>query len=336
MDWIERYIDAVARRLPQQQRGAAEQDLRSMIDGLAKTKAQGGIPTDEDIRAVLQELGHPRKMADKYRGRRQYMISPDYFDLYWLILRIVLLAVGGATLLALVIQIAIQPPSSFGAGLGSLISGIWQALLSAFAMVTIIFALNERFNPQAGKWAESLDKDWKVEDLPPAIRPALKISKSDPIVAIIFTLIFAVLLNTNPDLFGLYFKQNDTLNIVPLFSPRLTGALLWINFSLICTILLESVKLAVGHWTILLAGLQILLKIPGLLVGVWLFSDDSIFNTAFFQSLETLFHTGGAATAPGLPGIIRKVIIAVIIIGFLADGLTAVIKAGRILLKGKK
>jgi len=149
-------------------------------------------------------------------------------------------------------------------------------------------------------------------------------------------LIFAVLLNVNPGLFGLYIRQNETLNITPLFSSRLTDALLWINFSLICTILLECVKLAVGHWTILLAGMQILFKIPGVLIGVWLFSDDSIFNTAFFQSVEKLFHTGGAATAPALPGIIRSIIIAIMIIGFLVDGLTAVVKAGRILLKVKK
>ena len=94
-DLIERYLYAVAKRLPKEQRADIEKELAGLIDDMLAEKAAGGEPSPEDVRAVLLELGKPADLAAKYRGSKNCLIGPDYYGFYITVLKIVLAAVAG-------------------------------------------------------------------------------------------------------------------------------------------------------------------------------------------------------------------------------------------------
>lgn len=333
--WIDRYVYDVIRHLPANQRSDIDQELHSLIEDLLQKRTGGREPDEADILAVLQELGAPRKLADNYRGTPQYLIGPRFYDLYWLVLRIVMAAVAFGMIVALSIQMVVQPPENVWQALGDVFNSIWQAVVGAFGMVTLIFALNERYNHAADAKLPNLDEDWKPADLPQITSTSLRIPRSEPIVSIIFTLILMVILNVNVDLIGAYFQENGAWVSIPFFSSVLRDNLLWINGVLLLGIVLESVKLIVGSWSLALAGLHFMLKIPGLILGVWLWSNPALLNPDFFARLSDIFKADMADVSVLLPDNIRRVILFLIIFGFIIDCIKPFVKSIRILLDKK-
>lgn len=333
--WIDRYVHDVVRHLPTNQRSDIDQELRSLIDDLIQKRAGDREPDESDVLAVLQELGAPRRLADNYRGTPQYLIGPRFFDLYWLVLRIVMAAVAFGVIVAMSIQLVVQPPDNVWQAFGDVFGSIWQSVVGAFGMVTLIFALNERFNHAADAKLPNLDEDWKPADLPQITSTSLRIPRSEPIVSIVFTLILMVILNVNVDLIGAHFPMNGAWVSIPFFSSVLRDNLLWINGALLLGIILESVKLIAGSWSLALAGLHFLLKIPGLILGVWLWSNPALLNPDFFTRLSDLFDADMAGFQFMLPDNIRRVVLFLIIFGFIIDCIKPFVKSIRILVEKK-
>lgn len=340
MDLIERYIYAVIHQLPPRKRADAETDLRNKIDALLIQRVSGQPPQPEDIDTVLRALGDPRKMADKYRGSSRYLIGPVLFETYWLVLKIALPAVSFAILLATAIKLAVDPPEVIWQSLGEIIGGLYNALLGAFGIITLIFALLEYFNvPLGEKMAGRQNKtqpEWQPGQLPAVPRDALRIKRSEPIVAIIFTLIFLIVINVNLNLIGIYIQQGETLQIIPLFSDLFRNFLPWINLSLVLSILVEVIKLISGRWTLLIVTGSIVQKIIALIVGLETFTNAQVFNYNFFAEISRVFQTEGAVDPASLAATICKILIIVIIVGFVIDVLTTGWKAVRIMLDRRK
>lgn len=336
MELIERYIYAVVRHLPPRQRADIEKELRSLIEDMLQQRTAGQPPKTEDIEAVLIELGDPGKMADNYRGSARFLIGPAFFEIYWLVLRIVLIAVGFALLLASAIQLAVNPPGQPLQAVGELFSGLINGLFSAFAIVTLIFALNEYFNPQAREKLQEMKDKWQPSQLPAIPSGSLRIKRSEPIVGIIFMLVFLCVININLDLIGVYISDSNGLKIIPLFSELFRGFLPWINVSIILSIIIESVKLITGRWTLPLVAGSLVQKTFSLVIGLWIFSDSRIFSSSFFSEIQDMFQKTGSQLPVDLAAKICKIIIIVIVIGFVIDVLTTGWKAIRIMLDRRR
>ncbi|HKY55046.1 MAG TPA: permease prefix domain 1-containing protein [Anaerolineales bacterium] len=84
MNLIERYIAAVGRYLPEKERGDIEAEIRSMLeDMIDERNQQTGKPVhDEVVVAVLEELGDPKLLAQKYAPAKRYLIGPDWYEAY--------------------------------------------------------------------------------------------------------------------------------------------------------------------------------------------------------------------------------------------------------------
>jgi hypothetical protein len=78
---IESYVAAVGERLGAARRTAVEAELRaSILDAL---EARGASPeSDEDVIAVLEELGSPDRVAAGYEPQRAYLVGPALYP--WL------------------------------------------------------------------------------------------------------------------------------------------------------------------------------------------------------------------------------------------------------------
>jgi hypothetical protein len=87
---IERYVFEVARRLPEKEREDVKRELTANIMDMLSDN-----PSDEEIADVLNELGDPAKLSEKYRQHPRYLISPAMFETYLRTIKIVLPIAGG-------------------------------------------------------------------------------------------------------------------------------------------------------------------------------------------------------------------------------------------------
>ena len=89
MDLIERYVYEVGRQLPRKNRADIQVELKStLVDTLEDRVA--GEPTQEDEIELLKEFGPPQKVAASYWPQGQYLIGPNLFPLFRMVVAIVL------------------------------------------------------------------------------------------------------------------------------------------------------------------------------------------------------------------------------------------------------
>lgn len=165
-DLLQRYIAAVARRLPSGDAAAQAKtadivaELREVLLSTieAKEEALGRAATNDEVADVLKAFGHPVVVASRYRGN-EYLIGPSYYPWFWHVQRI---AVGGA----LVIGFGIATVRGLGSdepiraamrGMGSAI----EIALVVFGVVTALFIAAER-----GKLDLKWSGQWDPRDLP--------------------------------------------------------------------------------------------------------------------------------------------------------------------------
>ena len=85
MDMIDRYLNAVAAQLPQDERADIVAELRDLILSRfeAKEEELGRALTEDEQEAILREIGHPLVVAARYRKGPDSLVGPQLFP-YWL------------------------------------------------------------------------------------------------------------------------------------------------------------------------------------------------------------------------------------------------------------
>lgn len=63
---INRYVQAIVDRLPFWVKKRAEKDLKKVVYAMLHDYCEGERPTGRDVRAIIQELGRPSEVADRY------------------------------------------------------------------------------------------------------------------------------------------------------------------------------------------------------------------------------------------------------------------------------
>jgi len=271
---------------------------------------------------------------DKNEKNERYLIGPAFFDLYWLVLRIVLAAAGGGVLLALLIETAANPPTNSWETVARIFGSVINAIFMAFGAVTIIFALNERFNPQAREAVAKINIPGHLSKPKQLASSGLLIKKADPIVAIVFMVIALIVINVSIDLIGFYVVTDQQTTITPLFSDLFARFLPWLNLSIVLNIILEGFKLVTGRWTLPLVIGSIVQRTIGLIITLQMFADTKIFNVAFFDEVDRVFNATQTQMPLDLPARIAQAIIIIAIFGYCIDLLTIVWKGIRILSGG--
>src|SRR5690349_12729581 len=90
-DLIERYVYAVTRNLPENQRDDVSKELNATIEDMVADRMKKSTKSrNKVIRDVLNELGRPEKLAENYTNSKNYLIGPEWFFQYKKVLFIVL------------------------------------------------------------------------------------------------------------------------------------------------------------------------------------------------------------------------------------------------------
>jgi hypothetical protein len=236
---IEQYVDAVTKTLPERDRGEVAKEVRNMISELVQAMP-ANLTEQQKLINVLEKLGDPLLLADQYRGYRQYLIGPKYYQLYLSVLKIVLMAVFlGISIATIVGAFSNQLPLQL---ISDYLGNLFEALLQGAAWVTIIFAIME--HNQAPMEANS----WKVSDLKPVTNHKAKIGFSEPVFGIVFAIIGFILLYFRADVFATYFMKDNIMIKMPIFGAGLLAQHWLLIAILVVTLVKEGLKLLWGSW----------------------------------------------------------------------------------------
>ncbi len=281
-EWIKRYTHAVARQLPERQREDIERELSGLITEKIDDRLQGRVATDADIKAVLTEMGDPRRLADRYRGRPRTLIGPELYPTYLTILTITLGAVAIAMLVAFIVQTVVTP----GGVIDHLLAGLanlFNAAAQAFAWVTVSFALAERFGDAKQLSAAAVGSDWTPADLPELPERSLYIGRGEPIASIVFTAVFTALVTVALNIFGIWvFDSGRGGQVVSFLNADVFRTYLPFIWALAAlSIVNEILKLATGRWTARLIAFDLFVDACNFALALFIFSNPAIWNPEF-------------------------------------------------------
>jgi hypothetical protein len=286
VELVNRYVYAVIQKLPVKQRADIEKELRGLIEDLLDERVQGERVTDRDTEAVLLVLGKPGDLAAKYKGHKRYLISPEMFDIYLAVLKIVLISISIGLSAVFVIKLIVDPmlvAQSFGQYVASLITAAAQG----FAWVTLGFALTEYAGVKKSKLGLETRKEWKPADLPEIPDPKNQIKPIEPISGIIFSVLILVVFTFSVDLLGVYsFHEGEAATIVPFFHEDVFLQylpLMWAVLSI--GILRDCFKMIARKWTKKIVAYHVVFNVVSFVLVLVMFSDPAIWNPDFMKEM---------------------------------------------------
>jgi hypothetical protein len=292
MNMVDLYVAEVGRNLPQKNRADLEQEIRSLIEDAIEDAAQTqGRPADEALVVeVLKKFGAPEAMAASY-GKPGYLIGPRLYPTFLTVLRIVL----AIALAVSAISAGLQLGQSADSGrtivevitevFTVLFSAVFGALVAAFGNVALIFALLERFLPESTWTGDEKEFDpRKLKAEPDADR----ISIADPVLGVVFTVAFMLVLNVYPHWIGIFSLVDGRWVGVPALTEAFFRYLPFINLLLVADIVRYALMLQQGRWTEGLRWLAVGQKIATVGLLAWMLSGPAVigFSATDLAALE--------------------------------------------------
>jgi hypothetical protein len=249
MNLIDKYISEVGDYLPGRMKADIQAEIRSLIEDMLDERSQLSNRARDDkglVVEVLKEFGSPKKVASSYLPQR-YLIGPQLFPIFMMVLRVVFLVVIIVTLVTMSVSI-VQNAHSIDEGIKiftqTLINFVTSAL-SIFGNIVFIFALVEWLSPKVLKekietWDPlSLDLEEESERVKPM----------EMIWGVFFTIVAILIFNFYSHIIGMvYVTEDGTWMRFLNFSAEFYRYLPWLNLLWGLDIVLSIVIARAGRW----------------------------------------------------------------------------------------
>lgn len=325
-DQIDRYVYQVSRFLTGKNKDDIEKEIRTLIDDMLDTRCQDRYASKDDLTAVFAELGKPSELAARYNDSKRYLIGPALFPIYSSVLKVVLGFVIAATLLSNVLSII------SGSFTWTNLGNIFSEALGFFAIVTIVFAFVE-WKGLSIDAIFSGEMDGKMDgifngkiNLPPVPEMKARISRSEPIVGLVFLGIFIVVFAFAPQYIG--FWNAEGAEFVSIFDLAVIRSVLWIFLiSFAASAVKEIIKLIEGRYTIRLMLVTIFCNAVNLILVIYIIRNYPIWNDNFpAQFMAAAQISGLTILRDNWNLITRDICIGLIAFGTTVDTLSCIIK----------
>ncbi len=276
MNLIDKYVSEVSRRLWKKNRKDIEKELKSTLEDMLEEKVGNREATEEDVVELLKEYGNPKKVASSYNNPDKFVIGPKVFDLYLMVLKIVLAVVFALTILGSGISLAFSETENVFLELLLIIPNILSAGIGAFGGVTIIFALIEHFSDEE---IDIKDDEWEPKDLPEAVEDYDKVNVLSIITKIILIIFALVVFNFYPDKIPIFYQSGgDWVFASALNMEALSKFLPYWNILWIVSIVLSFIILIKGKWNLITKILDILLSVFSIIILAMMIKGPNIIN----------------------------------------------------------
>jgi len=273
---IDRYVLAVARRLPASNREDVARELRATIDDMLDAR---GSRDQGAVRDVLTELGDPAVLAAGYRSGPQHLIGPEVYGPFLETLR---------RILAIALPVVVGIQLLFGdwgsdRSVASIVIGAIAGALQVGVHVVVWTALTFIVIERSGAAREVADggEGWTPDDLP-ALPRQRQITLGELIGAVVVLALIPA---------GLLWQRyrspyEEAGDPIPLFDPDLWDLWIPVLFGIVVVNLgLEGWKYAVGHWTLPLVVANLAVNVAFVGYFALLFSREDVWNPAYAAEL---------------------------------------------------
>jgi hypothetical protein len=278
---IERYIYDVTRRLPEKDRGEVKRELEaSILDMLPDS------PGEHDIADALSKLGAPARLAEQYRQKPRYLISPAMYELYISVMKTVMPIVAAAFALLSLLTYLTAGFESVSKVIETTVGAVVEGALQTAFWITLGFAIADRRGVSP--------KPWTVADLPHMPdRQGAYIKRSSSIVGMCLSVFFIAL-------FIMMIVRDEWVMVLALgakviypFSraalDRLIPYLLVIG---IAALAMNGLKLYRAKWTPTLCGVNIVHNVLWASIVIYVLNWPDLFSDEMAAFSKTI--AGGA------------------------------------------
>ena len=293
-DLIKRYIYAVISYFPAKEQPDVEKEIENMIAEMLEARCGDSPQKDEDIRAVLTELGRPEELAVKYIGEEnKALLSGIYFLWFKKVVKIVTpiaaAAVGFAILLSSIIEW--QPSQAVYEFIpvlaAEIISGAFSAAIQTVFWVGIIFVIFEHRKVPFDN-SDYLGSDFLTK-LRPVPSKQAQIKLHEPIIDIFWNISAAVLFLGFPHLIGGYWENTGW---IPAFNETYIRkywflVILWVA----CGIGQEIIKMLERRYSKRVAVATVISNVVSGVAVTIFFANDRIMNPNFVKNVMNTLGT---------------------------------------------
>ena len=240
MKLLDRYVHDVTRRLPEKQRKDVALELTAEISEMVDAQPKGKSPTKKQVYDVLTQLGNPSRLAERYRDNPRYLISPEYYELYISLLKLMCLIIIPLIVFIAWMSQVMSVNHTVLSLMGVLIGVTLEATVHVVFWSTLSFVVVQKLNKLPAE-----DEDWTPDDLP-ELPAASAISRSDSYMAIVWS-VFAIIatLYQVPVVYDFLSPDDVPQFFAPGMWPGWTLGLFVIS---ILGLIAELIKLRVGGW----------------------------------------------------------------------------------------
>jgi hypothetical protein len=280
MDLIERYLHEVGHQLPVKNRKEILDKLDNSINDALKSSG-GDVNNEDNVCAVLKEIGPPEKVAATYFPEGQYLIGPSLFPVFKTTIGIALLVI--LIVFAVLFSVMVLIAGDIQGGL-NLISGIFGTAMSTLGVIVVVFYVLQ----QLGIKPEKTKEDWDPRTLP-AVTDNQLIKRGEVILDIAFSTVLMVILLSTQASISIITTPGGKVTIVT--DPVLVQYLPWIVATILIGIGVDAVLLWKGRWTIGTRLLKIGTNLVDLLVlSFLLLGHDAWLRPYIGDSIFTIFN----------------------------------------------
>lgn len=294
MRLIDRYVLAVSEYLPEHMREDVSKELLGNIEDMLPENS-----TEEQERAVLKELGNPRKLAREYNSEKRYLIGPESYDTYLMVLKFAIIIMAVITFVGELVSTVIEPMLEMPTInitvklITDMFVNVLQEVLLTGFWVTLIFAINERYQSNQNNLVNLFNGHWSIDNLPTTPRSSKrKISRGETFFSLIFTVVFVILISSQGSrLFGVYSFVNDgQFKVVSFFNLEALDKYM-VAFVIvgIIEVFMAIWKLIGGYWNNPIAICNTIHNVIVAVIVILMFRDQSLMNPDFLaQGAEVM------------------------------------------------
>lgn len=272
MDMVDRYVSAVAERLHPSRRTKVEAELRAAI--LDALEARAGLPTheagvaEEDVVAVLTELGAPDRMAAEYEPSRQYLIGPELYPLFRRGLRVAMVAIVVAGVVSFGVSLLLGGLADYRAG-GLLVDTLryaFTAALVAAAALVVVFAWLQRSETPVPRAATPAAAAWDPRSLAVG-RKADPTSRFEALSGLVAATVVLVVVGV----IGLVAREVEPMvstDLQPLIREGVARNVMLVQVALVLSAIAHGIALLQGLWPAWTRGMRLVADSIALFVFV--------------------------------------------------------------------
>lgn len=286
---IKDYTYSIGKFLPANLREDIALEVETTIYEQLSAEYGKAVYTDEQIEKVIYALGSPKKVAEAYMGKPYTVINSQLIPIYWMVVKFTLLALAIALTITGIIETTQLATSDYLKIAIQLIANIWDAGLSSFGMITIIFMLISKKMTTVDE-----DENWSIKSLSKYAPEKHRVKIVESVATIVFTTLGLIWINYFK--LGVYYSISGDSGYLQLLDFQMFKSLLiYINLIGGLNILLNLYLLVKGEWQLVSRCLDIFITFVGLAIFAYIvfkpgFIDYSVLNniTSFDRLKSTL------------------------------------------------